>query len=337
MIIISDCLTDYADEGTIKIASKLAKLLKNKGRASVYQINKESSFSDKTFKTGKLGISKDLIREISKEDGNILYIPNASMTLGICVKVCVLKFLSHKKIYLLPVYRRRINSKMKVLLTLSKVNIITLSEESYRDYKTQISNKVFYVKAGVDTEQFNLCSYEVKLNLRDKHGYCKEDVVILHIGHMVEARNLRSLVDLNKNYKIILIISTSTRWDQELYNEIAKEKNISIIHEYIPNIEEYYQMADVYYFPVQKIGCVDVPLSVLEASACGTAIVTTPYGELKTFKETDSFRFIKDFNMSDELIESVRHTNSESNRKAVLEYDWNMAADNIISIVEAKV
>lgn len=334
MIIISDCLTDSADEGTIKIASKIAKLLKNKQKAAVFQLNTDSSFSDKSFAVGKSGVSKKLLRDIYRESGNILYIPNASMTLGICFKVCILSLLTRRKVFLLPVYRRPINWKMKLLLQLSRAEMIVLSEESYKSYQKFLNNRVFYVKAGVDTKQFDVVNKERKLKLKEKYGFVASDIVILHVGHMVEARNIRKLMEINKTYKIVLIISTSTRWDENLYKDLNACSNIRIIHKFVPNIEEYFQMADVYYFPVESIGCIDVPLSVLEAASCGIPIVTTPYGELRAFSESDSFKFIQDFGNSNILIESVKYSDASSNREKIMDYDWEKAVKNICSILE---
>lgn len=164
MIIISDCLTDNTDEGTIKIASKIARLLKKKNQAEIFELNKTSSFSDKTFTVGKSGISRKLLTELSKKKGNVLYIPNASMTLNTCLRVCILSVLSRKKVFLLPVYRRKVNKKMRMLLAMSKAEIIALSEESFRVYKGCLPNKVHYVKAGVDTVQFTEIEKQTEKN-----------------------------------------------------------------------------------------------------------------------------------------------------------------------------
>lgn len=333
MIIISDCLTDNTDEGTIKIASKIARLLKKKNQAEIFELNRTSSFSDKTFTVGKSGISRELLTELSKKKGNVLYIPNASMTLNTCLRVCILSVLSRKKVFLLPVYRRKVNKKMRMLLAMSKVEIIALSEESFRVYKGCLPNKVHYVKAGVDTVQFTEIESKQRKTLREKFGYSDTDTIVLHTGHMVEARNIRKLMDLDKSFKIILIISTSTRWDENLYNDLKQCPNINIIHKYIPKIEEYFQIADVYYFPVEEVGCVDVPLSVLEAAACGTPVVTTPYGELNAFKETKSFKFINDFAESNFLIKSVKDCRENNNRNQILEYDWNHVVERLCSIM----
>lgn len=334
MIIISDCLNDKADEGAIKITSKLAKLLKGRGKASILQLNKKCSFSDKTYTVGKLGITRELIKDVKKEKGNIFYIPKGSVTYSICLKTLILAKFTRRKVFLLPVLRRPVNTLMKMLLRCSKAEIITLSNESYESYKEQLKNEVHYIKAGVDTKQFDIVDKENKNRLRDKYSFDRDEKIVLHVGHMVEARNLRKFIDIDNNYHVVLVISTSTRWDQVLYEDLLKCENITIIHEYIPNIEEYYQLSDVYVFQVERDGCIDVPLSCLEAAACGIPVVTTEFGELKALSNSDSFVFIKDFKDINNLIEKALNSDGSMNRKIVIDYEWNLAADNIMSIVE---
>ncbi|MDE6150063.1 MAG: glycosyltransferase family 4 protein [Ruminococcus sp.] len=335
MIIISDCLTNRADEGTIKIASKIARLMKEH-QAAIFQLNDSCSFSDQTFRAGRFGISNELLKRVAKEEGNILYIPNASMTKAVCIKILILRMLTRKKIFLLPVYRRKVTNQMALLLRMAGVELIVLSKESNDIYKSCLPNRVHYVRAGVDTNQFSPVSEDQAIQLRNKYGYDVEKTIVLHVGHMVEARNIRRLMELDKNFQIILLVSTSTRWDEKLYEDLSKCENIKIIHEYIPHIEEFYQMADVYYFPVEQTGCVDVPLSVLEAAACGTPIVSTEYGELKSFEESKGFLFIKDFADSNKLIEEAKKERHNLNREKIKAYDWHTAVDKIFEICGGK-
>lgn len=53
------------------------------------------------------------------------------MTLNTCLRVCILSVLSRKKVFLLPVYRRKVNKKMRMLLAMSKAEIIALSKKAF--------------------------------------------------------------------------------------------------------------------------------------------------------------------------------------------------------------
>ncbi len=331
MIILSDCLTDKADEGTIKIASKLSKLLKSKG-AHIIQLKGQISFADENIEIGKTGISRRLLKSINSIGGDILYIPNASMTNGVCAKVILLSLFTRKKIFLLPVYRRPVSNIMKMMLEMSKAELIVLSKESYDVYSNRLKNKVHYIKAGVDMDKFRPVDGATKRALRVKNGIPTDEKVVLHVGHMVEARNLRKFLNVPSEYQVIIVVSTSTRWDEALYNDLLKKENIRIIHEYIENIEEFYQMADVYLFLVENIGCVDVPLSVLEAASCNIPVVTTQYGELKALNASDSMIFVND---TDEIADELRKAfecNSVDNRANIKTYDWDKAVNNISTL-----
>lgn len=331
MIILSDCLTDKADEGTIKIASKLSKLLKSRG-AHIIQLNGKISFADENIEIGKAGVSKKLLKSIKSFEGDILYIPNASMTKGVCVKVILLSIFTGRKIFLLPVYRRPVSNIMKIMLEMSKAELIVLSKESYDAYSNRLNNKVHYIKAGVDMDKFKPVDDATKRALRKKNGITTDKKVILHVGHMVEARNLRKFLNVPPEYQVVIVVSTSTRWDEALYTDLLKKDNIMIIHEYIENIEEFYQMADVYLFLVENIGCVDVPLSVLEAASCNIPVVTTQYGELKALNSSDSLIFVNDTDEFDDELSKAFLCNNVTNRANIETYDWNKAVNNICAL-----
>ena len=54
-----------------------------------------------------------------------------------------------------------------------------------------------------------------------------------------------------------------------------------VIDEYTDNIEEIYQAADLYFFPVSiRAGALEFPLSVIEACACNLPVLTTRFGAL---------------------------------------------------------
>ena len=122
----------------------------------------------------------------------------------------------------------------------------------------------------------------------------------------------------------------------QLREALVKRRNITLIENYVANIEEIYQLADVYFFPVlNERNCISVPLSVLEAAACNLPIVCTDFGELKQFKGKDGFFFIDSFEPENinNLIRKALQSKADT-RSCVLEYDWEKAASQIMQIVK---
>jgi len=116
--------------------------------------------------------------------------------------------------------------------------------------------------------------------------------IISHIGHLNEGRNLLSLIPLQEaGYQVIIIGSSSTPLDAlgpESLKDKLKKSGINIIEKYINNIEEIYQLSDLYIFPViHNTGSIGIPLSILEARACGIPVLTTDFGSIQEFLGND--------------------------------------------------
>jgi glycosyltransferase involved in cell wall biosynthesis len=92
-----------------------------------------------------------------------------------------------------------------------------------------------------------------------------------------------------------MIASTSTPADPEIEASL-QSAGVEIVRRYLPDIERYYQASDAYVFPVEnERGSVEVPLSVLEAMACGTPVASTRFGGLpELFDEGQGLAYAAD-------------------------------------------
>jgi len=144
-----------------------------------------------------------------------------------------------------------------------------------------------------DTDKFKgIKTAQIKIDLRKKYGLPKNAFIISHTGHLNENRNLRSLIPLQKaGCQIVIVGSSSTPKDsigpnslkEELLNEV-----IIILDGYIEHIEEIYQLSDAYIFPVvAQNSSIGMPLSILEARACGIPVITTDFGSIQKFLGDD--------------------------------------------------
>ena len=63
-----------------------------------------------------------------------------------------------------------------------------------------------------------------------------------------------------------------------------QKEGIIVYDHFIESIEEIYQLSDTYVFPVvDENASIGMPLSILEARACGIPVVSTDYGSVNYF------------------------------------------------------
>lgn len=335
MIILSDCLTEKQDEGCLKVANSLTKRIKDKyPKSMTVSYGRSSKYSDIYLQLNKMFLNRSLLSLIYKKKQTVLYIPFASNTKASALRSLILSLVA-KDLKVLFVLRFPMDKMTKFFLKLSGAEIVALSRDSYEVYKKEIGRAI-YLKTGIDTKQFSPVSESEKLRLRKKYAVSDGKKVLLHVGHLKSGRNVDKLLKVSSDYHVFLVVSSVTESERDtvLWAKLKERPNTTIIDSYLEHVEEVYQMADVYLFPVEKTeNCIDTPLSVLEAAACNIPIVTTAYGELKEFRKEPGFLFIRsleenELNMAINKMSEMKNCN---NRHAVLEYDW----DNSIKTLTA--
>jgi len=152
-------------------------------------------------------------------------------------------------------------------------------------------------EAGIPAEFFPLFTDRKKFaplpssrsrdELRRKYRLPQDKFLALHVGHINWGRNLEALIPLQaRDCQVIVVGSSSTSTvahRDETLKRTLLDAGIIIIENFLERIEEVYQLSDLYVFPVvQDIGCVSLPLSVLEARACGLPVLTSDFGGLRS-------------------------------------------------------
>ena len=331
MLILSNALTDVVDEGCVKVANSLVKRIKQSDQNTlVVAFDRQSDLADEQVAANKLLLNRPLLSRIRKNRGSVTYIPFPAKSLSTATRIFILSFFAGKNFRVMLSMTSELNFASKLFLRLSRAKLIVFSKRSFELYRTVVGEKrVSYLKAGVNTEKFTPVTEIQAKALKMQYGFCLEKKLVLHVGHLNRGRNVQQLKKLTDEYQVLLVSSTLTKDEQDL--ELKQELlscGVRIIDTYIPNIEQVYQMADVYFFPVMELGkCIDVPLSCMEAAACNKPIVTTDFGEMREFIGKDGFYFIDSFD-ADALKQKITQALSEQNpstRSAVLDYDWNNA------------
>ncbi len=207
------------------------------------------------------------------------------------------------------------------------------TEKMFRDKKF---NTKFFPLSGVETERFTPVSENTKNTLREKYNINKDAFVVLHVGHIKEGRNIQILkkVQEEKGNQVIIVGSTSAGLEASLHQDLKKNGCI-LFSDYVENINEIYALSDCYIFPViDRYNSIEMPLSVLEAMACGIPVITTRFGALpQIFNEGDGLFFVENETDIKIILQKIKKNNFEiRTREKVLLYSWENIAKRLEEI-----
>lgn len=339
MIILTNCLARFDDEGNLKAAAKLISGLKKQipGLALITYEN-ESPLSDCHIRLNKLMLSGKLARLLHRKKDDLLFVPHFARMLPMAVKIFVLSLYTRRKIRVLLPMEPKSSRLGSLILKISGAELIVFSNQTFEKLSRIYPKRVHRIQAAVDTKRFVPATVDKKKALREKFGLPVDKPVILHVGHMKYSRNVDKFLSLDDKFHGVLAVSTTTAAskDADLEEKLRRKRNITVIDSYVPNIEELYQAADLYLFPVvAERACIDVPLSAFEAAACNLPVLATPYGELREMMGKDGFYPIESFEPAalNAAIENALACRADS-RKNVLAYDWETGVDALLKLFD---
>lgn len=334
MIVLSNCLTDTADEGTRKVATSLVKRLRQRdSNLTVITYDCRCSLETDHISANKFLLNKKLLAMLRRKKEPVLYLPSPAKTLPMAIRLWILSRAAKNGLTVLITMPFPVSGIGKWLIKASKVRILTLSQSAKSQYSQAMGKSVGRLNVGVDTSRFCPVSREKKMALREKYAIPPDKPVALHIGHLNRGRNVQQMLKLDDSFHGVLVVSTQTahQQDAELRKMLLQKANLTLIDRFIPQVEELYQLSDVYLFPVQQTeSCIDSPLSALEAAACGVPVVATAFGELKSLINADGFYEIDSF--EPEKLNRLLHQaiqEKKNPRPIVLPYDWENAVDTL--------
>lgn len=203
--------------------------------------------------------------------------------------------------------------------------------------KLNIKAKIFPLPTNL-SEFSPISNNDIKKELRKKYNIPNDAYVIIHVGHLNDGRNLMSLSPLQKNKNQVVIVGSSSTPKESIGPKSFKKDLIKegfiIIDKYIENIEELYQLSDLYIFPVIKVNSsIGLPLSVLEARACGIPVLTTDFGSIKYFLGNDYGNIFyckpEDFSVNVENIKKIKLNADVSSVKLLSDKFENILVDSV--------
>jgi glycosyltransferase involved in cell wall biosynthesis len=210
--------------------------------------------------------------------------------------------------------------------------ILTQAHDTEQFYQS-LGLQTHYLPNGVDTRRFAGVSRDERARLRRQYELPATRRIVLHVGHLKRRRNVTDLTILQDSDTQVLIVTSPTTQPDPGVREELEQAGVLVWSHYLPRIEELYQMADVYVFPVDdREHCIEMPLSVMEAAAVGLPIVSKAFGALpRIYPERSSFLY---YYYSAELPKLVRQIQRPTGEHRQRTPDWDDVVGELISVYE---
>lgn len=283
--VLSEDLAGLPDEGVRKFALAIAGGLQKQHSVSVVTTGAQSG-SDALLvaPAPRTFLSKQLRTTLAEIDPEILiYVARSSATFMSLIRSRVLKsYCPRSSIVLIGLQSRHHSRVIQPFVRYFSPDHILVQSLASKRYLETLGCSAGLIHSGVDLDTFQPAAPEARTRLRERYGFHVDRPVVLHVGHLKAARGIRVLADLAARdaCQVVLIASSSTSQETRLGQEL-RDAGVTVLTEYLPCIQEIYQAADCYVFPVESTdNAIEVPLSVLEAFGCDLPVVTTRFGGL---------------------------------------------------------
>lgn len=288
VLVFGERLAPPPDEGIKKLTLSLAAALRQLGYDVLLLTTGGEDWPEcgvKNVPADRLLHSQPLAQRIAAfQPDAVVYVPTASLTLASGLRARMLKhYAAGRPVALMATQGRRHYAPVQLAARLIRPDMCVVQSATTLAQARGFGWRAMRVLPGVDTDLFQPGSLEDKRRVRAAYGLPANAPVVLHVGHLNRRRGVSSLAALVDLAHPVLVASTSTGQDPALADEL-RAAGVQVIDRYIPEIANIYRAADCYLFPVppdpEDPSSIDLPLSVLEAAACGLPILATRFGGL---------------------------------------------------------
>ncbi len=221
--------------------------------------------------------------------------------------------------------------KFPSLIKFFKPDLVLTQSSKSTYYYHKLGYTVKRFPNGVDTSKFVNISEEDKNNLRTKFNFTPDEFIILHVASLTDKRNLGTLIKIKEMMKDVTVLITGRPGEEQNSKIIHKltEAGCIVLIEYFENIEEIYQISDLYIFPTNdQAGCIELPLSILESLSCDIPVLTTRFGAIDDFISNNHIMYYDGVSDAIRKIKKIRNSGINENNtvKDMSFFDWNTLA-----------
>jgi glycosyltransferase involved in cell wall biosynthesis len=337
--IVSDDLAGPPDEGVRKFTLAISTALKRLHVVEVLTTQRTApTYGVRSVPAPKTFLSRKLRAVLQRMEPEVLiYATHRSATFFSFIRARVLRtYCPDAYIVLLGLQTRRHNWWQQRIIRTIRPDLVIVQSEANRAYLEGIGCHAAVIHSGVDSETFQPVDAERRHILRAKYGIAGDRPVVLHVGHLQAGRGIGILGELaaSGECQVLLVASSSTQHEDAMRRQL-QASGVTILSEYLPQIEELYQIADCYVFPVATTdNAIEVPLSVLEALACDLPVVATRFGGLPSMFGDQPHPGLVFVDTAEELVrEAVRLCDERVSgvRPLSLPYSWDAAASGLVA------
>jgi glycosyltransferase involved in cell wall biosynthesis len=291
--------------------------------------------------TNKFLLSNRLCRALQKfKPDAVVYVPFPAGTRNSFIRCAILRrYLPRARIIMVSLQPRQYGSLARWLIPRIRPDLTVVQHAPTCEMLKALGCPAAVLPSGVNLAAFQPANLAQKFALRDKYELPQDAFVVLHVGHINRTRNVLLLNRIREELGCETVMVGSTT--SEVVADVAaalRNGGTRVIDWYIEPIAEVYQLADCYVFPTwESGGAIEMPLSVLEALACGLPVVTTRFGPLPLWLgEKPGVYFA---NSDDELIRAVTQVRDQrdrpephSLRTLVEPFSWETVAQQLFEL-----
>lgn len=345
LAVVCEVMHPPFDEGIRIFAAELARALSRShqlllvsgkdGKLDSQRIH--GALTDKYFLTRQLA---ELLHDFRPE--GVVYIPWTSLTARTMVRCWALRrYAPGARLGLVALQPRPVDLISRILSMKRGPDVVMTAGPGSEDQARRLGFATVRIGTGVDLARFRPATSAQRAELKHRAGIDTGRFVVLHVGHLKETRNvgvLERIAGLD-GVSCLLVTSTSTVAREDLAQRL-RASGVTVMTHHQDRIEFAYRLADAYLFPVTSpLDAIEMPLSVLEAAACGIPIISTPFGGLPGLLGDDA-HWVR---TPDEMVASVESLARqrgdgavpEGIRFRVEERSWRKVADALLGAFES--